>query len=293
MDRESWLAERRTGLGASDAAAACSMSRWMTPLHLYLNKIGAWSPDETKAMRWGLKLEDAVAAAYEETTGVKLVNTALTYRSDVHPWLYATPDRFDAEHSFLVELKTARTREGWGEEGTDEVPVEYVLQATHQMLVLDVSRVDIAALFGGSEFAIYRVLRSEQLVGHLLAVLREMWRRVEERQPPEPDWTHPDVPRLLDLLNRPRPDVSVELGWDCLVLAQQYQDLGQTIKELERGRDEAKARVIDAMGDAEVGLLPDGRRVMRKAVGEKEISYTRKGYTTFNIQQPRKARAIV
>jgi hypothetical protein len=28
-------------------------------------------------------------------------------------------------------------------------------------------------------------------------------------------------------------------------------------------------------------------------VGEKEINYVRKGYTTFNIQQPRKARAIV
>jgi putative phage-type endonuclease len=284
---------RREGIGASEAAAVCGLSKWATPLHVYLSKLGLWEPNETAGMRWGLKLEDAVAEAYSETTGTRLVNTTLTYSHDVHPWIFATPDRFDVEHTRLVELKTARGKDGWGEPGTDEVPTEYLIQCQHQMLVLDLGRVDVAVLFGGSEFEIYSVMRNDQLIGHLLAVLREMWRRVEERQPPEPDWTHPDVPRLLDLLNRPRPDVSVELGWDCLALAQQYQDLGQTIKELERSRDEAKARVIDAMGDAEVGLLPDGRRIMRKAVGEKEISYTRKGYTTFNIQQPRKARAIV
>ena len=38
MLREEWLALRKQGIGGSDAAAACGLSRWKSPLGLWLEK---------------------------------------------------------------------------------------------------------------------------------------------------------------------------------------------------------------------------------------------------------------
>ena len=38
MPRNEWLALRRKGIGGSDCAAACGLSRWKSPLQLYVEK---------------------------------------------------------------------------------------------------------------------------------------------------------------------------------------------------------------------------------------------------------------
>ena len=38
MNREEWLALRKKGIGGSDAAAVCGMSRYKGPLDVYLDK---------------------------------------------------------------------------------------------------------------------------------------------------------------------------------------------------------------------------------------------------------------
>ena len=38
LSRKEWLALRKHGIGGSDAAAVCGMSRWAGPLDVYLDK---------------------------------------------------------------------------------------------------------------------------------------------------------------------------------------------------------------------------------------------------------------
>jgi len=52
----------------------------------------------------------------------------------------------------LVEIKTARSADGWGEAGTDEVPQEYLIQVQHYLAVTALPVADVAVLFGGQEF---------------------------------------------------------------------------------------------------------------------------------------------
>ena len=64
------LATRSTGLGGSDAAVACGVSRWKTPYQLYLEKRGEVPPiEQTEPMRWGHLLEPLVRQEYSERTG--------------------------------------------------------------------------------------------------------------------------------------------------------------------------------------------------------------------------------
>lgn len=74
----------------------------------------------------------------------------------------ATPDRIlvdkaTGEVTALLEIKTARVASEWGEEGTDEVPEHYKLQALWQMRCTGVRTVIFAVLHAGLRFATYRV----------------------------------------------------------------------------------------------------------------------------------------
>lgn len=266
--REMWLRERRTGLGSSDAAAVCGMSPFGTPLHVYLDKLGLLPPRESERMTWGQRLEGVVADAYAEEKGVALAPAKLA-RHPNHPWLLCTPDRIvsaDEQQCRLLECKTAGHSEGWGPSGTDQVPEQYLIQVQQQMLVTGYTRCDLAVLIQGHDFRTYTVLYDDEIGAELLRVLGEFWRLVEARRPPDPDWSHAETPRLLELLHRPDPAESVELGTREHLLALEWDQVKAEIREKEKTRDGLRARLVEALGSAGRGRLPDGRELERKVI---------------------------
>lgn len=62
LSYEEWLLHRRNGIGGSDLAAICGISKWRTPMHVYLEKLGE-TPEEQmgEAAEWGTRLEPLVA----------------------------------------------------------------------------------------------------------------------------------------------------------------------------------------------------------------------------------------
>ena len=93
MNREEWLAGRHTGIGASEAAAVLGLSRYKSPLEVYLEKIGELGPqDDSERMYWGRKLEAIIAQEYGIRTGLK-VNLNEDYTVLVHRNLTAPKRR--------------------------------------------------------------------------------------------------------------------------------------------------------------------------------------------------------
>src|SRR5262245_48839409 len=145
-----WLAERRKGLTSSDAAPITGMSPWRTALDVFLDKRGMLPEKVTSAqMAWGTRLEPVIAAAYTQLTRRELFTPPRLVRSLDVPWLLASLDRL-TDDGRIVEIKTSRTAEGWGDAGTDEVPDWYLLQVTHQLLVTWAEAAEVAVLIGGS-----------------------------------------------------------------------------------------------------------------------------------------------
>ncbi len=67
---------RRTGLGASDAAAACGIDPYKTTLRLYLEKTGELPPDEeTDALRIGKIFEPGILEFFSWKTGKPIIDT--------------------------------------------------------------------------------------------------------------------------------------------------------------------------------------------------------------------------
>ena len=293
MDRETWLAERRKGIGSSDAAAIAGLAPegWGSALSVYLDKLGQLPERTTEPMRWGTRLEPAIAAAYQEETGVEISQPApLIVRHPEHSWMLASPDRLAADR--IVELKTCSAfhAEQWGEPGTDEVPEHYLVQVQHQLAVTGMDLADVAVLIGGQDFRVYTLFRSEALISRLLEIEAAFWERVQQRQPPEPDWSHPNTPALVDALHAPKGG-SVQLhGGDALDLVNVYQELTSEIGDKQEQKAEVRARLSWLMGEAGEGVLADGRRITRKEVTRKSYTVNETTYVDFRIRPAKPAR---
>lgn len=289
LTRADWLATRK--IGSSDAASACGLEdAFGSPLSVYLEKCGLMPRKQNRLMKWGLLLEDVVATAYQEETGIPVrlpapAGTYLSFETLAYPWASATPDRFAGESGdeFILELKTANHVQGWGEPGTDEIPPCYLVQVQHQMAVLGKERADVAVLIGGSEFRHYTIRRNDDLICTMMRLEAELWDRIQRGDPPSVDWAHPDTPRLLAHLYQPIETKTITLGTFSALYAEEYELLGKTITQLEAQRDQCKARITQEMQDAGFGILPDGRRVRRKLKHVREYTVPAREEVEFRI----------
>lgn len=284
-----WRERRRRHVGASEAAAVCGLSPYATALSVWLDKVQPADGDDepTERMRWGLLLEPAIARGYELATGRRLV-LADHYAHGRYPFMAASPDRaIDAENG-LVQLKNVGRPDaaGWGEPGTDEVPRHVLLQCQQEMECAQADFCDVAALFGGCELRVYRVEHSPQIIEDLAGILGEFWRLVEARTPPEPDWLHPTTPALLDRLHRPRAGVEVELAAELEQFARFYQMAGELIRDHTARRDEFKARLIHAMGDAGRARC-GGFLITRREIERQGYTVGPTTYTDFRVKAPK------
>jgi putative phage-type endonuclease len=178
--------DRRQGLGASEAAAACGLSPWMSPLELFLQKTGrAPAVEETLPMRVGKALEPVVLRAFEDREGVKVTDQQRRIVDPRLPWRWATLDGM--ADGVPVEAKTSGSAEGWGDDGSDQVPLHYMLQAQHQLACLEegVEILWMPVLFAARDLRVYRIPRSPSVIEALTEKEVAFWDRVVADQPPE------------------------------------------------------------------------------------------------------------
>lgn len=208
------ITNRATGLGGSDAAAACGLSRWKSPLQVYLEKRGEAPAFEGNTFtEWGNALEPAIRQAYSNATGRVVRLPEETLRHPTYTFLLCHPDGV-TDDGRLFEAKNTRSDKDWGELGTDQVPQEYLMQVQHNMLVTGLPVADVAVLIGGSDFRIYTVERDIDLHNLLIEAESALWKRIESGNPPPPT-TAEDVMALWGRVGR-----SVEVEADELVEAQ-------------------------------------------------------------------------
>lgn len=291
-ERERFLLARRGAIGSSDAAPILGLSPWKTKLHVYLDKTGQL-PDEPgdAPKQWGNRLEDVVAQAYQEETGLAVVKPAhVTQISKELPHVGASIDRLGLGvcpvDDRVVECKTARDGRGWGEPGTDEVPEDYYLQVQHQLFVTGLSTADIPVLIAGSDFRIYTVQRSALIIRKMLGIYAEFWEMVQSRRHPPPDWFHPSTPQLLRSLYGVVPGQTIQLPPEVQGVAQSILGLKAARKRVEARIDECEAFLMHALGTAEFGALPGGYLVRRQKIKRKAYSVKETEYIAMRVKGP-------
>ena len=265
-DLAAFLAEKRTGIGGSDAAAVCGLSPWKTPHDIFLEKIGlAPLVDETPAMRWGNLLEDAVADEYATQTGRKVRRARVMRRHKRHTYMIAhldrTVDRIAAGDSTgptrIVEVKTVgkwANLDEWGEPGTDELPDYYLTQAHHNLAVTGADVCDMPILIAGQDFRIYSVKRNEKIIADLVEIERVFWKECVEPM------TAPTAETAAAIAKRyPFSRTNTITGSDeDLLTVLMLLEVRTKIDTLEDRREELEALLKLAITDAGDALKLDG-----------------------------------
>ncbi|MBT9793013.1 endonuclease [Clostridium sp. MCC334] len=252
MDRNEWLKIRKTGLGGSDAGAVCGLNPYVSPMAVYRDKVS----DETdmgdnEAMRQGRDLEEYVAQRFTEETGLKVRRSNKMYRSTEYPWMIADVDRMVAGGGAGLECKTVSVykKDQWADGG---IPVYYLLQCYHYMIVTGCRTWYLAAVILGQDFQYRRIEYEEETAQNLIALEAEFWNNhVLPRHMPDPDGSKSCDAVLEEYFCQRGKAETIELvGFDQKL--ERRQEIEETMKLLE-----TEKRQIDQ----EIKVFMDGHEM--------------------------------
>lgn len=272
--RESWLSERRTFIGASDAPSILGVG-YETPFAVWARKTGALPPDESEneLLECGLVLQPAIIELLRRRSGYQVVEEpAWTVRRHPHiSWLGCSLDAFidDAEAGIgVVEAKNVGSYNAadWKDQ---EPPLRYNVQVQAQMAVTGATWAIVVGLIGGNRLVWHTVPRDDTFIDRMVRALGEFWELVESGTPPPVDgseYTARVLARIFPVDNGSivrLPDESRD--WDSALvgLKAQRSVIDKNIGLLE---NQFKA----ALGESSEGLLPDGGRYTWKEQTRKE-----------------------
>ena len=263
-DRDVWLDWRRGGLGGSDVAAIAGLSPFATPMTVWLDKTGQLPADPpSAAMRWGQRLEQVVADAFCEETGVHVICPQTRVVDPNHPhrrvtldgFTAPTPDSTPADADGVAELKTT-SNAPW-----DVVPDHIMLQVQYQLAVSGFDQATVVALHAsrGFHLATHRVAAERPLIVELLALVDEFWdRHVLGGEPPAVDGTTATTDAIRAAWPDSQPGVIVERPdltdvWSSLCAAK------GTLKAAQERVAELENTLKAALGDAETLIVNGGQ----------------------------------
>lgn len=187
--------KRTSGLGGSDIAALCGLTKYKTPLQLYLEKRGELveEREDTTRLRFGRRLEKPVADEFAFITGRNLWRERTTQRHPEHRMFLANIDRWQLRADGVKGVYEGKTadwtqRPLWMQGG---IPDSYYLQLQWYLAVTGCTFGSYGVLFGLGDFHFFDVDRDEATIASILSLAQDFWRRVKEGEPP--DWTFGDA----------------------------------------------------------------------------------------------------
>jgi len=261
--REEWLRLRKDGIGGSEALAILGLDPWKTRMEVWLDKLGsAPDRDQSDRMRWGQIVEDSIAGWFAERTGVRVRRCGLM-RNIQRPWQRVSVDRLTADGGVLEIKNTNYHRRGeWADDDGDIIADGAEAQGQHALAVTGLSHVWVAAQIGGEPPVIRRVERDDAFIADLNACEEEFWGLVQSQTPPALDGGR----AAASLIARMYPDVvpgkTVELTAAQVDLLREYKKELASEKVVSDRKDDIKAQITAAMGDAEFATY-EGTQVAR------------------------------
>jgi putative phage-type endonuclease len=278
-----WLAAKKElGIGASEAAAACGLSSYRTPFDVYSWHAGL-SVDtiQTEQMEWGHLLEGPVAMYGARKLGIHVRRGGSLLQSIEWPWMVCTPDYWAGKD--LIQIKTANAfARDFGEEGTDQVPQDYLLQEQHEMAVTGASRAHLWVLLGGQKFRHFLIPRDYETIIAIVELERRLWQeRITPGVPPDLDGSE-GASAFLAARYAESNGLTVEATEDVQAWGLDYLAAIEAAKVAEAAKVVAAQKIQDFLGE---NVAAQGGDIIVRWTPVKESTYTvtRKAGRRFSV----------
>lgn len=287
-DNPRWHEIRRQGVTASEIPIILGLSSWESPWSLWHRKRGLiGDPEAGESADWGRRLEPVIAEAameqIERDWPLSMAYPAGLYARPGRPWQMATPDRLVASRPAddpgtrlvgLLEIKHPYSWDGWGDEGTDDVPAAYLAQCLWQLDVMDLDQCWLAA-YSRHSMRIYEIRRDAEGADADLELMRKLAHEFLTSEEPPPLDSHPATIAGLKALH---PSIEDREEWVPADVAGAYRRARAELAAAEARAKQAEAELRAAMGSARYAVDPQGVPVASRSV------YTRRGIDTKRLR---------
>lgn len=255
--------------GASSSGQLTGFSSYGGQPDFYLTATGVLPPfvPEDTAMRLGKMLEPVIMQEYTNRTGNVCTVGHPMYLHHEKNFIGCTPDGMTMEYGkrVVVDGKSSNWRmiasdgdddQKFGQDGSDEIPAYYMMQAQQQMYVMDCDVAHYPTLFDGRNMRIYRVARNEQLIQTIVDSETEMLRCLNEGVCPPIDYYHKNAQKVIRELHNVDMEDIIELPVEMEKKWEQVRVWSETIKAFEKEMKATKAEIQDFMGSHGIAYLP-------------------------------------
>lgn len=264
--RDTWLAERRRGIGSSDVPAILGVQDYSSPLHVWHDKNGTLTDDAGEPAHWGNVLEEPVAREWARRNRSVIEPIGLTAR-DGDEWMRCTLDRHVIECplpetrrevcALEVKTRSAFKSAQWHAGCPDDV----LAQILWQLAVTGYGHMHYAVLIGGNDYrqGVVRAADYEDLTADIVAACHRFWHdHVLTGTPPE-DHGSPDAAERLYKRLHPERDGIAQLGlYDGAVDAlADYAHHQQAEARHRKAKAAAKAELLRHLGAARAAHIGD------------------------------------
>ena len=276
ITHEAWLAARRKGIGGSDAAAVVGLSRYSSPLDIWLQKTRRKpaTPDN-EAMHWGRLLEPVVREEFIRRTGLTVKECPYLMAHKDYPFMLANVDGIVSEKDgtkAVLEIKTTNSFTT-AKDSEDGLPVEWYCQVQHYLAVTGLSKAYVVVLIGGNKLQWQIVDRDEETIRTLIALESHFWHEyVLKDVPPPVDANSGDA---LALLYPTSTESSVVLPAEADELVAQYLEIKKAEDELKNAKASCENKLKALLKDAENGIAPNGYTVAWKSFSQSRLDSTK------------------
>lgn len=282
MPYTEWLEHRKKGIGGSDASVVCGISRYKSPVELWMEKTDQiQSAEAGEAAYWGTLLESVVRTEFSKRTGIEVQCVNQLLQSEEHPFMLANLDGI-CEHpergTCIFEAKTASAYKAG--EWDDAIPDEYQLQVQHYMAVTGFTGAYIAVLVGGNTFRWKFVARDEELISMLIDLERNFWNHVQNNTPPPLDGSDASAKFLVERFPDSVPKSQIALPDTAAELLQQYDAACEQLTAATEKKQYAENLLKEMMGNNEIGTAGD------RVITWKSISQERLDSKTLKAEHP-------
>lgn len=265
LNNQDFALLRRKSLGGSDVGSILGLSKYKSAVDVWMEKTDkAIDQKDSLPLRFGQFAEEFVASEYAFATGSKLAHHNEAIIHPKYEYMHGHIDRFilngnapllnakgEITASRILECKTANpfTQSEWGEPGTDQVPLTYLVQCVWYMMLTNIQQTDLAVLFGNADFRIYEIKRDLELEVMVFERARSFWENHVLKDIPPEAASESDYKTLF---GKSTSQKSVEAPEGTRDLILKLKQLNQQVEQSEHEISQIKQSIMGQMQDAEI-----------------------------------------
>ncbi|MGY5239171.1 YqaJ viral recombinase family nuclease [Clostridium tertium] len=267
LNHNEWLRARRSGISGTDVGAIAGISRYKSPMKIYLEKtIDETEEVENEKMYFGKVMESVVAKEFAlRNPGFKIskVNAVLKHKD--YEFAIGNIDRLirneNGERGILEVKTVSEYMKGYWSD--NEVPLEYMVQLQWYMFITGTNFGYFAALIGGNKFIQKYIERDDELIEMLKNIAKDFWENnILKNRLPDVDGSEATT-EMMKTMYPESNELEIELESNALELINKREVLKENIKLLEIDVAECENKLKDLLKDNEIGVVEDKKVIWK------------------------------